>query len=69
MGMNYYKKLVGEKCYLSPCIIEDAEKWAEWFNDLDVMISLGDEAYTPFSLPKTQEDVESASTHHRAVED
>jgi len=30
--------------------MEDAERWAEWFNDLEVTIPLGDEAYTPTSL-------------------
>jgi RimJ/RimL family protein N-acetyltransferase len=44
--MTYYKKLVGKKCYLSPCSVDDAEKWAEWFNDLAVSLPLGDEAYT-----------------------
>jgi RimJ/RimL family protein N-acetyltransferase len=52
--MTHYKKLVGEKCYLSPCSPEDAEKWAEWFNDLEVTLPLGDEAYTPFALPNGQ---------------
>jgi RimJ/RimL family protein N-acetyltransferase len=55
--MTYYKKIVGKTCYLSPCILEDAEKWAEWFNDLEVTLTLGDEAHTPFSLPKTEESV------------
>lgn len=31
--MKYYKKLVGERIYLSPLNIEDAEKYAEWFCD------------------------------------
>ncbi|MBE2223441.1 MAG: GNAT family N-acetyltransferase [Anaerolineae bacterium] len=56
--MAYYKKIVGEKCYLSPCSLGDAEKWVEWFNDLEVTLPLGDEAYTPFSLPKTEESIE-----------
>ena len=56
-NMSYYKKLVGQKCYLSPCSIDDAEKWTEWFNDLEVSLPLGDEAYTPFSFEKCQEDV------------
>ncbi len=55
--MTYYKKIVGDKCYLSPCSLEDAEKWVEWFNDLEVTLPLGDEAYTPFSLPKTEESM------------
>ena len=45
--MTHYKKLVGQKCYLSPCSPDDAEKWTEWFNDLAVALPLGDEAYTP----------------------
>ena len=59
LTMPYYRKLIGKKCYLSPCSTADAEKWAEWFNDLDVTLPLGDEAYTPFSLEKTQEDVKN----------
>jgi len=38
--MNYFKKLVGKKCYLSPINIEDAEKYCEWLNDLEVSINL-----------------------------
>jgi len=53
--MPHYKKLVGETCYLSPCSLEDAEKWTEWDNDLEVTIPLGDEAYTPYSLEKMQD--------------
>ncbi len=41
--MPHYKKLVGEKCYLSPCAAEDAEKWAVWDNDPEVALPLGDE--------------------------
>jgi RimJ/RimL family protein N-acetyltransferase len=57
--MPHYKKLVGEKCYLSPCAPEDAEAWARWHNDLQVSLPLGDEAYTPFPLPKSEEAVAS----------
>ena len=57
--MTYYRKLVGEKCYLSPCSVEDAEKWAEWDNDLEVAIPLGDEAYTQLPLDKTRETIGS----------
>jgi len=34
--MKYYKKLIGKKCYLSPLNIDDAEKYCEWVNDLEV---------------------------------
>ena len=55
--MPYYKKLASPKCYLSPCLLEDADHWARWFNDLEVTIPLGDEAYTPTSLEAEQEAV------------
>lgn len=55
--MPYYKKLVGEICYLSPCLADDALKWAEWLTDLDITIPLGDEAYMPYSLQLAQEHV------------
>jgi RimJ/RimL family protein N-acetyltransferase len=32
----YYKKMVGEKCYLSPINPEDFEKYTEWINDMEV---------------------------------
>jgi RimJ/RimL family protein N-acetyltransferase len=37
----YYKKLVGKKCYLSPIDLNDAEKYTEWLNDLEVIANLG----------------------------
>lgn len=48
--MTSFKKLIGEKLYLSPCKIEDAALWTEWFNDLEVSIPLGDEAYDMVTL-------------------
>lgn len=57
--MPYYKKLAGKKCYLSPCRPEDAERWAEWFNDLAVTIPLGDEAYASSTLEGEQETITS----------
>lgn len=32
--MKYFKKLVGEKIYLSPRNTEDVEKFTEWLNVL-----------------------------------
>jgi RimJ/RimL family protein N-acetyltransferase len=65
--MSYYKKLVGAKCYLSPCALEDAEKWTEWFNDLEVALPLGDEAYVPLSLLKSQADVKDTIDRQQHV--
>ena len=63
--MTTYKKLVGKKCYLSPCSVEDAEKWAEWFNDLAVTLPLGDEAYTP-STPDSEREAISGIIKSKA---
>lgn len=52
--MPYYRKLSGEKCYLSPIDAADAAAWAAWMNDLEVSLPLGDEAYTTYSLEKMQ---------------
>lgn len=34
--MSYFKKLIGEKCYLSPLTDDDAENWVRWHNDIDI---------------------------------
>lgn len=34
--MKYFKKIVGDRIYLSPRSIEDAEKFTEWMNDFKV---------------------------------
>jgi RimJ/RimL family protein N-acetyltransferase len=57
--MGRYRKLTGEKCYLSPLSPDDAELWAGWLNDLEIALPLGDEAYAPF----TAEDQARAIEH------
>lgn len=39
--MRYFKKLVGEKCYLSPLNPDDVETFTAWLNDLEVTRNLG----------------------------
>lgn len=39
--MKHFKKLVGEKVYLSPMNMEDIEEQTEWLNDLEVTDGLG----------------------------
>lgn len=34
--MKYFKKLLGDRIYLSPRSIEDVEKFTEWLNDFEV---------------------------------
>lgn len=36
----YFKKLVGNKVYLSPIDKEDYEKYTEWINDMEVAIGM-----------------------------
>ena len=38
--MRYFKKIKGERVYLSPINIEDAAKYTEWLNDLEITINL-----------------------------
>lgn len=62
--MTHYPKLSGQLCYLSPCQMEDVEKWEAWFNDLEVSLPLGDEAYIPMSEEKMAEELRAALLHH-----
>ena len=39
--MKYFKKLIGELVYLSPMNIEDAEKYTEWMNDMEITDYIG----------------------------
>ncbi len=33
--MKYFRKLIGDKCYLSPVSLDDVEKYTEWINDME----------------------------------
>ena len=39
--MKYYKKLIGERIYLSPVSVDDAEKYVEWFCDFKTTDGIG----------------------------
>ncbi len=39
--MKYFKKLIGDRIYLSPRSIEDAEIFVKWLNDFEVTDYLG----------------------------
>lgn len=39
--MKYFKKLRGERIYLSPRSIQDVEKYTEWMNDFDTTDYIG----------------------------
>jgi len=36
----YYRKMTGKKCYLSPIDVNDAEKFTEWLNDMELTENL-----------------------------
>ncbi|WBW97337.1 GNAT family N-acetyltransferase [Oceanirhabdus sp. W0125-5] len=55
--MRYFKKLEGERLYLSPINVEDYEIYTKWMNDLNVTINLGNFAKN-FSKSKEKESVE-----------
>ena len=38
--MKYFKKLIGNKVYLSPISVEDAEQYCIWLNDLEISNNL-----------------------------
>ncbi|HUT81072.1 MAG TPA: GNAT family protein [Candidatus Bathyarchaeia archaeon] len=65
--MRHYKKLVGEKCYLSPISEQDAEQWANWFTDLEVTIPLGDEAFTPTSVSNERNTINDILQHNNHI--
>lgn len=39
--MKYYKKLVGERVYLSPVNVDDANTFVKWMNDFEVTDYIG----------------------------
>lgn len=43
--MKYFKKLIGERIYLSPRNNEDIEKFTEWLNDFGTTDYIGRSAY------------------------
>jgi RimJ/RimL family protein N-acetyltransferase len=38
IGMDFVKKLVGERVYLSPLVVEHASLWYRWHNDLETAL-------------------------------
>ena len=53
-SLKYFKKIAGERIYLSPINVEDVEKYTEWMNDIDVTINLLTAANI-YSLDKERE--------------
>lgn len=45
--MKYFKKIIGERVYLSPMCIDDAPKYVEWLSDFEVTKGLGNTKLIP----------------------
>jgi len=60
----YFKKLVGKKCYLSPMDLNDAEKYTEWLNDLEVSTGLGHVYEGAINADGEREILEKISKEH-----
>ncbi len=61
--MKYFKKISGEKCYLAPINIDDAELYTKWLNDLEVVQYLT-LRYRMISLLPEKEVLERLSKEH-----
>jgi RimJ/RimL family protein N-acetyltransferase len=60
----YFKKLVGKKCYLSPIDLNDAEKYTEWLNDLQVTNNMGPLFGSVLNLEAEKEILKDLSQKH-----
>ncbi|KQC14301.1 MAG: acetyltransferase [Desulfuromonas sp. SDB] len=60
--MKYYKKMIGEKCYLSPVNPENYELYTQWLNDPEVTVSLN-VAHQVISPEKEKEILQDISRH------
>lgn len=58
--MRYFKKLVGDRIYLSPRNPEDYEKFTEWLNDFDTTDYVGRSGFL-CTIPGEKEYLESNS--------
>lgn len=67
--MTFMRKLVGQRCYLSPCSPDDAATWARWENDLAIAIPLGDEAYQLSSPARVALWIDEINRHGEHVFD
>ena len=60
--MKYFKKIVGERLYLSPMNVEDAETYVNWLNSRNVSDNLGMTA-SVVRVPGEKEYIESKKSN------
>ena len=39
--MRYFRKIIGERLYLSPITVDDSESYIKWMNDASVAVDFG----------------------------
>ena len=61
MLMKYFKKLVGNRIYLSPMSVDDAETYVKWLNDLATTDGLGNSSRI-ISLEDEKEWIKKSSS-------
>ena len=59
----YFKKLVGKKCYLSPIDTNDAARFTEWLNDMEVLVTF-EPYHGSISLETEKAFLETLSKDH-----
>lgn len=64
--MEYFKKITGDRIYLSPVNKEDYKKYTEWINNLEVSINLGN-AHEIYTIDKEKEALEEISKNSFAI--
>lgn len=68
--MRYFRKLIGDKIFLSPMNMEDLNQYTEWLNDLFITMRLGN-ATENITIDKEKELLESLNKdgHNYAIVD
>jgi len=64
--MAHYKKLVGEKVYLSPISMDDVETFMHWVNDSEITFALPKHSRI-YSLLQEKEDIEKMARGGNAL--
>jgi len=59
--MRYFEKIPGERLYLSPMNVDDAEIYTKWLNDREVSIWIGQHSNV-VSIPAERKWLENATT-------
>jgi hypothetical protein len=70
VAMRYFRKIVGERLYLSPFDTADTEvytKWAEWMNDKTVAEHYGGGHHNLVSQESAKKTLEELKGHRFAI--